>query len=237
MVEVTTDSVKTFPMRETYNYLAEKYDLRQENPATKILRKKEEKLVKRFSKGNVLDLGCGTGQHLNLVENITGLDISEKILKKAKSKNKPLVQADIQNLSFKQSFDSVLCFYSTLNMVDIEKSVKEISEIIKTGGFVLLSVASVKDIDQHRSSQDKKIKKFRLEGKPINMRLFEKKELVSSFEKCDFKLEYFSSIFRTQKPRWGNFQKYSIWERFKIKTEWLFPKNNGRMYLLVFRKI
>ena len=75
-----------------------------------------------------------------------------------------------------------------------------------------------------------------MEGKPINMRLFEKEEVVKAFENIGMKMIYFDSIFRNQKPRWGNFQKYSFFEKFKIKTEKLFPKKMGRIYLFVFKK-
>src|SRR3989344_3361087 len=198
-------------MRSVYNHLAENYDLRQENPATKILRKKEQQLIKKFGREKILDIGCGTGTHLNLLDNVIGFDISEKMLYKAKIKNRPLVQGDASNLPIKQnSFDTVFCFYSTLNLVDLEKSSKEISRILKQSGKLLLSVVSIRDIDEHRSSLEAKIKKFRLEGKPINMRLFEKEEVVKAFENIGMKMIYFDSIFRNQKPRWGNFQKYSF---------------------------
>ncbi len=225
-------------MRATYNHLAENYDLRQDNPATRLLRKKEEALIRRFSKGMVLDLGCGTGAHLTLVENSIGLDISEKMLKKAKSKSKPLTQGNIESLPIKpNSFDSVFCFYSTLNMVDLEKSSEQISRTLKTNGKIIISVVSVNDIDDYRSSPENKIKKFRLEGKPVNMRLFEKEEVAEAFQKLGLKLVYFNSIFRTQTPRWGNFQKYSFFEKLKLKTECVFPKKWGRIYLMVFSKI
>ena len=223
-------------MRTLYNYLAENYDLRQSNPATKILRKKEKDLIKKFSSGKVLDLGCGTGIHLS--ENIIGLDISEKMLSKAKLKNKTLMQGDISNIPTKSnSFDTIFCFYSTLNFVDLEKASREISRILKKEGKLLLSVVSVIDIDEYRSSPNTKIKKFRLEGKPVNMRLFEKDELIDAFKNVRMVVVHFDSIFRNQKPRWGNFQKYSFLEKLKLKTERAFPKKLGRIYLMVFEKV
>ena len=71
-------------IRELYNHLAGNYDLRQENQSTHLLRKGEEKIIKKYSKGLILDIGCGTGYHLRLSENTIGLDISEKMLKVAK---------------------------------------------------------------------------------------------------------------------------------------------------------
>ena len=224
--------------RELYNHLAEKYDLRQQNPATQLLRLKENGLIKKYSKGLVFDLGCGTGYHLGLSNQIIGLDISEKMLKKAKNKKRPLIQADIEWLPIKtRSLESVFCFYSALNMVDYQKAAKEMSRIVKSGGNIILSVASIKDADKSRSSQQTKIKKFRLEGKPVNIRLLEKNEVIQAFENSSFKLKSFGSIFRMQKPRWGNFQKFSPLEKIKLKIEKLFPKEWGKIYLFVFEKV
>jgi len=224
--------------RDLYNNLAEKYDLRQQNQSTRLLRQKEEKLINKYSKGLVLDIGCGTGYHLGLSENIVGLDISEKMLKIAKSKNRPLIQASVENLPMiSGSFDSIFCFYSTLNFVDFPRAADEISRIVKNGGRVLLSVVSVRDIDKYRSSQVNKVKKFRLEGIPVNMKLFEKGDVIKTFERYGFKLENFNSIFRIQKPRWGNFQKFSLLEKIKLGIEKIFPEKNGRIYLFVFKKI
>ncbi|HLD57714.1 MAG TPA: class I SAM-dependent methyltransferase, partial [archaeon] len=210
--------------RELYNHLSQTYDSRQENPATLFLRKKELGLIRRFSKGLVVDLGCGTGHHLNLAENVIGLDISEKMLNIAKSKNKPLTQGNIKNLPFKDaSADTIYYFFSTLNFVGLD-CVREVSRTVKTGGKILLSVTSVMDIDKSRSSPEAKVKKFRIDGKPVNTRLFEKGEIVERFREEGFKLVNFGSIFRLQKPRWGNFQPFSFWEKLKLKTETLLPK-------------
>ena len=222
--------------RELYNHLAETYNQRQDSPATIILRKKEVALMQRFCHGLVVDLGCGTGFHLDFVENIIGLDISEKTLQSAKLKNKPLLQGDIVSLPFKNStVDTVCCFYGTLNFVGLD-SIKEICRVISTRGKVILSVTSVMDIDKYRSSPQNKIKKFRIEGKPVNTRLFEKEEVIDAFAKYDFSLVHFDSIFRWQKPRWGNFKEFSLLEKIKLRIERVFPKNWGKIYLFVFEK-
>lgn len=226
--------------RKLYNYLAGRYDLRQQNPATQLLRSKEKFLIKKYSKGAVLDLGCGTGYHLASVENAIGVDISEKMLKLARDKGRPIIQGNIEQLPIKtNSVDTVFCFYSTLNLIDYQEFGKEASRIAKRGGKIILSVASLKDMDRNgrnHLSKKSEIKKFRLEGKQVNMRLLEKSEIVEVFENCGFRLREFSSIFRIQKPRWGNFQKFSFQEKLKLKTEKLFPKCWGRIYFLIFQK-
>ena len=223
-------------MRSVYNSLAKEYDMRQDSPATMTLRQKEVDLIKRFASGKVLDLGCGTGYHMDFLENCIGLDISEKMLKVAKVKGKPLMQANIESLPVKTGYiDTICCFFSTLNFVGLD-CVGEISRTVKTGGKILLSVTSVMDMDKFRSSPEAKIKKFRIDGQEIKMRLFEKEEVVEAFGKNGFRLKYFNSVFRIQKPRWGNFQRFSLWERLKLKVEMLLPKKWGKIYLFVFEK-
>ncbi len=224
-------------MRSIYNSLSKEYDSRQDSPATKILREKEVGLIKRFASGKALDLGCGTGYHMDFLDNCIGVDISEKMLKIAKAKRKHLIQASIENLPIKSGcIDTACCFFSTLNFVGLD-CVGEFSRVIRTGGKVLLSVTSIMDIDKHRSSPEAKVKKFRVDGQEIKMRLFEKDEVVEAFEKHGFKLKYFNSVFRKQKPRWGNFQKFSLWERLKLKAEILFPKELGKVYFFVFERV
>jgi len=223
--------------RDLYNILAPNYDLRQQNPSTFLLRKKELSFIKKYSNGLVLDLGCGTGYHLDFPENVIGLDISEKQLFIAKSKNKPLIQGNIEQLPIKaRSIDVVLCFYSTLNFVDLEKASKEISRILRNGGVVITSPTSIQDICKKELTENKNIKKFRLEGHRVNMRLFSKTEIINCFEKIGFKLIKFDSIFRNQKPRWGNFKETSFFEKLKLKLDFLSPKEKGRIYFFVFEK-
>lgn len=221
--------------RRLYNQLAATYDLRQQNPSTVLLRQNEEKLIKKYSRGLVLDLGCGTGYHLNLADNIFGLDISEKQLSIAKQSGRPLIHAEIENLPIKtNSIDTILCFYSTLNFVDLDKTAREISRILKTGGIALISPTSVKDADKNSKS---KTKNFRLEGHRVKMELYEKSELEEKFREYGMSLIYFNSLFRGQKARWGNFKRFSFWEKIKLKLGFLFQKENGRVYVMGFKKL
>ncbi len=223
--------------RVLYNYLADRYDLRQQNPSTEILRKKEIGLIKKYSNGIALDLGCGTGYHLDFLDRPIGLDVSEKMVKIAEKKNKPLIQAEIENIPFKDSsINTALCFYSTLNMINLSQGIKEIHRILIDNGLVLISVTSINDFNKKDEGKPTRTKKFRLEGKRIQINLFEKNEIIHAFRKNGFRLVFFDSIFRLQKPRWGNFRKFSATEKLKMKIDRIFPKEWGNFYLFVFEK-
>jgi ubiquinone/menaquinone biosynthesis C-methylase UbiE len=79
------------PTETLYRKTADVYDIRHNSPTTERVRTLEKALVMKYAKGRTLDVGCGTGYHLDLVEDITGLDPSREMLEKAKEKGKPLV--------------------------------------------------------------------------------------------------------------------------------------------------
>lgn len=92
-------------------------------------------------KGRVLDDGCGTGTMLELLSdvNVVGLDISEKMLTKAKKRGKKIVRGDSQRLPFADcTFDVVLARGLLHHLSDPSKGVDEIHRVSKWGGEVLV---------------------------------------------------------------------------------------------------
>ena len=77
-----------------------------------------EKEINYDKNCKILDIGCGTGRHdIELVKrgyNVTGIDLSESMLAKAREKaqkaavNLNLQQADARKLNFKDEFDLVI---------------------------------------------------------------------------------------------------------------------------------
>ena len=219
--------------RKIYNALAGNYDLRQTNPATKLLKKREERLIKKFAFGKVLDLGCGTGEHLS--NGFIGIDSSEKILEIASKSHSKLLQGDIESLPIKAgSIDTVLCMYSTLNMVEFQKAVKEMGRVLKKNGKAIISVTTIHDQSKNLRG-DKKIKKFRIENEWMKTYLFDKAELAGLFEKNGFRLGHFETLFGLVKARWGDFQPFSSKEKALLMLEKL-ASGKPRVYLAVFEK-
>lgn len=227
-----------------YDKLAESYDYRQNNPTTKIIRKKEITLLKRFAFGRMVDIGCGTGYHMKYIKNCIGIDISKKMLKIAKVKNTNIfLIGNSSFLPFKDaSFNTIIMMFATLNLCDLEKSIREMGRVLKSDGIVILSVASIFDNGYSFFEKLRKDKpKERLIGiqkHKIKMKLFERGEIINAFEKIGFKLEYFNSLFIFFKPRWGDFTPLSKKERLSLFLEKIFPiKKYGCMYFFVFKKI
>ncbi len=108
------------------------------------IRKARKKLISQ-AKGRVLELGVGTGLNLPLyrnVEEVIGLDISEKMLEKARRKRTKvpvkLIQADAGSLPFPdKSFDTVVSTFFLCVVPEKEKVIQEIKRVLKPNGLLL----------------------------------------------------------------------------------------------------
>ena len=98
----------------------------------------------------VLDIGCGTGTQCNdlanYVQQVIGIDISNKLLAIAEKRN---VEREINNVEFVQttvfderfepdSFNVVMAFYVLHFCEDIDGVVKRIYDLLKPGGLFIL---------------------------------------------------------------------------------------------------
>jgi ubiquinone/menaquinone biosynthesis C-methylase UbiE len=130
---------------QTWDNIAEKWNR---------FRTKVSPTVESFlkeQKGNVLDVGCGSGRNFIKIKGIKwfGVDFSQEMLKLAEDRSKQLkiktvlTKASSQKLPFEDnSFDAVLC-YALLHCINScegrEKTLKEISRVLKPGGKALIS--------------------------------------------------------------------------------------------------
>ena len=108
---------------------------------------KKRELFSRSS-GRTLLVAVGTGLDLTYFpagQNVVGIDISSKMLEKAKRKldasppNVKLVRSDVQELGFaKNSFDSVVTSCTFCSVPDPVTGLMEILRVIKPGGRLLM---------------------------------------------------------------------------------------------------
>jgi 2-polyprenyl-3-methyl-5-hydroxy-6-metoxy-1,4-benzoquinol methylase len=99
--------------------------------------------------GTILDVGCGTGCPIDtfLTERgfkVTGIDISEKMIEKAKAlnlKSASFAVEDIMDFQSQQKFDGIIAFDSIwhLPLVKQEKVYALLSSLLKKGGFLLFT--------------------------------------------------------------------------------------------------
>jgi len=235
--------------KKFYDKTAHKYDARHENNTIKHMQKFEKKFIVKHIKGKTLDIGCGTGRSLSLLNDAFGCDPSFEMLRIAKNKtNFPLVKCGAENLSFKdKSFDSVTCIFTVLNLCDYEIAAKEMNRVLKKGGVAVVSVASIWD-KKYENLLKRMLKEeksteinFRIEKTRLKFHLFSKKELVYVFEHNGFALKEFRGLFFLQKPYWGWYRPFTLTEKTKLFLENFLRTSKfndaARMYLAAFENI
>jgi ubiquinone/menaquinone biosynthesis C-methylase UbiE len=92
-----------------------------------------------------LDLGCGTGWNISVLQlqkqkrKIIGIDISDKMLRFAKSKNMDVIRGDALQLPFCDNvFDGILAKGVLHHLPDIEKAIAEIARVLKSDGMAVM---------------------------------------------------------------------------------------------------
>lgn len=108
--------------------------------------------LKNIDYHKLLDVGCGTGYLINLLQYkdntlFYGLDLSEEMLKMAKSKNirnAEFILGSADKLPFDDnSFDVVTCIQSFHHYPYPNEAMKEVHRILKKGGIYILSDTGV----------------------------------------------------------------------------------------------
>ncbi|MBR9680460.1 MAG: class I SAM-dependent methyltransferase [Candidatus Altiarchaeota archaeon] len=97
--------------------------------------------------GKILEVGVGTGKNLryyNKRAKVTGIDISQNMLKRAVQKNKDLglnaklYQMDAQKMKFKSNtFDYVVSSFVFCSIPEPIQALKEVKRVMKKGGTAI----------------------------------------------------------------------------------------------------
>ena len=139
---------KTAYIQDMFSSIAHRYDL-----LNTLLSLNRDKYWRRFAAskaslkrgGTVLDLATGTGRLASeLAEGVgeegrvVGIDFCERMLIKAKNKRIELALADAASLPFADNtFDCAAIGFGLRNLANVEKTLQEISRVVKAGGEVV----------------------------------------------------------------------------------------------------
>lgn len=108
-----------------------------------------KELLERSNAKAVLDVGCGTGNHLALLEKYgfecAGMDINREMLDIARRKVKAeLMQADMTNFRLPKKFDAIICMYAAFNhnvsLEDARKTLACFRNHLNGGGIALIDL-------------------------------------------------------------------------------------------------
>jgi SAM-dependent methyltransferase len=112
------------------------------------------KLIKKYNPDSksILDLGCGTGTHANLLAefgyDITGVDNSEEMLQAASNQikgnlknNIKFMKGDIREIRLTKKFDNIVSLFHVFSYFvtneDVKKAFATVKEHIKDDGFFI----------------------------------------------------------------------------------------------------
>lgn len=135
--------------RNAFDIQAKSYDTDKNGKHARNLYQNVIAEISNLRLDNLLDVGCGTGEILNLVKtlypaiSVYGIDISTKMLKKAKEKlldKAELYLGDAEHLPFeKDKFDLLICTDSFHHYPNPQKAVNEFYKVLRNGGYLLLA--------------------------------------------------------------------------------------------------
>lgn len=141
-----------------YNELAKYYDLFNFSDYKKQSDFIDRVISNNFNKNNkikMLDLACGTGEHIKLLKNkyqIEGADINPGILKVARNKNPENIfyKADLNRLKFKENnYDVIYCLSSSIQYIlspkDMLNALKQIYFSLKKKGIFIFDLGYCKE--------------------------------------------------------------------------------------------
>lgn len=117
----------------------------------------EMKFLLNMLKGRrkVLDVGCGTGIHLNVLENlgyiVEGIDISPKMMAVAKTRvNGNIYKANLLDFKLGEKYSAIISMYHVFNHLksydEFELGIKNLLNHTEKGGIIIL------DLDNRRQT-------------------------------------------------------------------------------------
>lgn len=103
--------------------------------------------VEKFNSGKLLDVSCGTGAVLSLLQHSSlekyGVDFSEKMIKEARNnigENAKLYVASAETMPFAEStFDVVTCSFAFHHYIHPEMVLKEFRRVMKAGATLIIA--------------------------------------------------------------------------------------------------
>jgi ubiquinone/menaquinone biosynthesis C-methylase UbiE len=185
------NTCKDKSQKQVWDAIAEEWHEFKQEPAKHT----QQFLAKQ--QGNVLDLGSGSGRHLQKIKDgkMYLVDFSEKMIElaqeKAKRKKIPaeFATASAEKLPFENSFfDAVVCnsVLHCINKKSQKAAINEIHRVLKQGGKAEISVWN-KDSERFKKSAKEKMIKWRDKGERYYY-LFSAEEIYRLFEKAGFKI-------------------------------------------------
>lgn len=167
------------------------------------------------NKKTVLDLGCGTGIHMQILENecyqVDGLDLSDNMLSIARSRVKgSLYQANILDFKLNKKYDAIISMFAVFNHLN---SYEEFEQGL-LNAYQHLNDLGILIIDLHNGRES---------GEKINIKENYQRIMKWHFDSNNFK-EYTDITYVIDNKEYHTTHTFMIYEIDKIKK--ILDKNN-----------
>ena len=181
----------------------------------------------------ILDVGCGTGiatrQLAQKIENISGCDIDEEMIKTAQDHqdNIEYCVASVDKLPFADETFDVVTSFGAFHWFYDDKSVTEIKRVVKKNGFFI--VVNKNDLSDFRRNYESLVEKLIGEKPPLNVKTnYDPAAIFSKHNFSNVVAERFGHIDEFTIPRAvEQMQSMSLWN--------LIPEDRKQKALEVFR--
>ncbi len=121
-------------------------------------------LIKQKKNPALLDLGCGTGEHLSLLVKqgirCTGIDISEDMLSMARERfpgSIEFIRSSMSDIDYDNAFDMVISLFGSFDYLvhdaEIESMLRKIYRALKPGGIGILEIWNSPPIQKIREKE------------------------------------------------------------------------------------
>lgn len=153
-------------------------------------------LDKKTNSTKILDVGCGTGEHVNLLNSknydVIGLDQSKDMIKKAKSKYPDCnfkVGNILNNSLFDyQSFTHIYCLDRTIYQIkDKSKFFENCYSLLSDGGYLVLNLVNRKKFKPYVNADDNNViydpEKYGKHAEELIVKFDNSKEFISKYKK------------------------------------------------------
>ncbi len=186
--------MKISNQQEVWNNIAEEWHEFKTNPSENA-----QKFLKN-KKGNILDLGSGSGRNLLGLKSKAEfylVDFSEKMIKLAKERlqkeniSAEFLVSDLTKLPYEDNFFDYAICVAALHCIETEKKrkkvVEELYRIMKPKSQVEVEVWN-KDSERYKKSPKEKFVAWRDKGKRYYY-LYDKEEIFKLFKEVGFKIK------------------------------------------------
>lgn len=149
----------------------------------------KSKLVRKWSKkGNLLDIGCGTGEFINynkqLNWTVSGVELNDKARAQAEKQLQQPLYSSIEEVTTEKQFQAITLWHVLEHIADLEESSRRIKDMLAPKGMLFVAVPNCESYDA--AYYDKYWAAYDL---PRHLYHFTQKSMEQWWQKFDMKVK------------------------------------------------